>query len=371
MSALEAKITAEIARNGPMSVARYMALCLTDPEHGYYAKDQEGTGQPIGARGDFITAPEISQMFGELLGLWCAVTWQQMGAPGRVNLVELGPGRGSLMADCLRAARQVEGFIPSCAIHLVETGEGMRAAQRRALAGYDVRWHDDLAAIPDGPTLLLANEFFDALPVQQLIATELGWYERLIDDRGGLCFARGDQRHDVPTKFTHAAPGSILEISPARDAVAGQIGRRIAAFGGAALIIDYGHPRTDIGDTLQAVRRHARHGVLETPGDADLTTHVDFEALGHAAGAHGVDCHGPIAQGRFLRALGIDARAATLMKNSSPEGVVEIESARQRLTETSAMGMLFKAFAICPAGAPTPAGFEVRETGRERRTAWS
>ena len=364
MNALEAKIGAEIARDGPISLARYMALCLTDPEHGYYRR-----GQPIGARGDFTTAPEISQMFGELIGLWCAVTWRQIGAPAALNLVELGPGRGSLMADCLRAGRQIAAFVPACTIHLVEAGDDMRAAQRCALEGHDVRWHDDFASVPDGPALIIANEFFDALPIRQFQRAEGGWHERLVDDRGGLCFGQSTACDALPDTFGPAPPGSIAEISPVREHLAAQIAGRIAAQGGAALIIDYGHARTGLGDTLQAVRRHAPHDPLTAPGEADLTSHVDFEALGRAAGAHDVALHGPIAQGRFLRTLGIDARAAMLMKNTTPAGAAEIEQARERLTAPAAMGTLFQAFAICRPGTATPAGFEALE--HERRVAWS
>lgn len=364
MNALQAKIEAEIAREGPISLARYMALCLTDPEHGYYRH-----GTPIGAKGDFTTAPEISQMFGELLGLWCAVTWRQMGAPSAINLVELGPGRGSLMADCLRAGRQIPDFVPACALHLVEAGEDLRAAQRGALQGYDVCWHEDFATVPAGPALIIANEFFDALPVRQFIRADLGWVERLIEP--GLSFGQGVERHEMPESLANAPAGSIVEISPAREELASQIARRIAAEGGAALIIDYGHARSGIGDTLQAVRRHAPHDPLKAPGEVDLTTHVDFEALERAADGHDVAVHGPISQRRFLRALGIDARAAMLMKRAEPGAAAEIEGAHNRLTAPSAMGELFQALAICGPGLPTPAGFEALATQVERRAAWS
>ena len=347
MTPLAERLTRRIARQGPITVADYMAAVLTDPEHGYYM-----TGDPLGRRGDFITAPEISQMFGELIGLWCADTWQRLGAPGKVVLLELGPGRGTLMADALRAARLDPAFLDAVRVHLVEVSPVLRARQATALAEYAPTWHADLGGLPDGPLLVIANEFFDALPVHQYERRLEGWCERLVglDDADALAFGLSPPTPAtallVPGHLRDAPPGSVIEVSPVASSLAAEIGGRIAAFTGAALVIDYGHGTTGIGDSLQAVRHHARHQVLDEPGRADLTAHVDFAALGQAARAAGARIHGPETQGAFLERLGLGARADALSRSASPEHAQDIAAAKERLSASEHMGVLFKVLAL-------------------------
>ncbi|MBF0334268.1 MAG: SAM-dependent methyltransferase [Alphaproteobacteria bacterium] len=308
---------------------------------------------PLGAPGDFTTAPEISQMFGELIGLWCAVVWQSMGAPDPVRLVELGPGRGTLMADLLRAAGMVPAFRAAIRVHLVETSPALRARQAKAVPG--ATWHDSLAEVPDGPTLLVANEFFDALPIRQWVWIGGAWRERLVaGDETALTFTLGPPTQP-PLVPGRPADGDMIEDRPEGRAVASLIGARLARSGGAALIVDYGHARHAFGDTLQAVRRHRFHPVLEDPGEVDLTAHVDFEALAEAARAEGATTHGPIGQGEWLKALGIDTRAEMLSRDAGAKAL-DIAAALRRLTHPTEMGTLFKVLAITHPGlAPPPA----------------
>ena len=338
-----------IEEGGPITVARYMELCLNDPEHGYYRRRA-----PIGAQGDFVTAPEVSQMFGELIGLWCVVCWRQMGAPAPVNLVELGPGRGTMMLDVLRAAGAEPEFRRAMSLHLVETGERLRDAQQQSLAGVPAAWHASLDALPPGPLLLVANEFFDALPVHQYEMTEAGWRERLVAWQGGACQL---QLAAAPSALERPGQvGDVFEQAPARNRYMADIASRLESDGGAALVIDYGHGESANGDTLQAVLAHRVQSIFAEPGLADLTSHVDFEALGHAAA--GVSVHGPVRQGEFLRGLGIEARAAALQCAATPAQSLEIDSALHRLLDTRQMGELFKALALTQNAAPPPAGFE-------------
>ena len=364
-SPLALKLAQRITEQGPIGIADYMAAALTDPEHGYYMGRD-----PLGAAGDFITAPEVSQMFGELIGLWCAETWARLGAPAPVALVELGPGRGTLMADALRAAHQVPAFADALRVHLVEVSPSLRARQEETLADVKPSWHESLAGVPDLPVLLIANEFFDALPVRQLVKQAGGWGERLVGpdtDREALAFtvSPADPAVEslVPEALRDAPPGSLFEAAPAGQAVAHEIGRRLAAPGraarsGAALIVDYGHEESALGETLQAVRCHAPHDVLSEPGTADLTCHVDFAALARAAQEAGAAAHGPVDQGTFLERLGIAARAARLMEKATPPQREDIRSARLRLTAPDRMGTLFKVLALTPAGLDPPAGFQ-------------
>ncbi len=363
MTALGALIAARIAHLGAITVADYMAEAVAHPDHGYYM-----SGDPFGARGDFVTAPEISQMFGELIGLWCADTWQRMGAPEPVLLVELGPGRGTLMADALRAARVVPGFGAALRLHFVEISPALRARQRDTLAerAGDVApsWHQSLDQVPDGPLLLVANEFFDALPIRQFEKRPEGWCERLVTlapDGETLAFALAPPgpwaAALLPAALRAAPPGALAEVSAPAIAVAGEIGRRLATAGGAALVIDYGHAEPRTGATLQAVRRHAAHAVLEDPGAADLTAHVDFSTLARAATEAGARAHGPVPQGRFLEALGIGARARTLDESATPDQASEIASALRRLTHPREMGALFKVLALGHPDLGPPAGF--------------
>ncbi len=366
---LKERIVRRIAAEGPISVADYMALCLADPKDGYYTRDEPGAdrfgGDQFGKWGDFITAPEVSQMFGELLGLWCVDAWTRLlGKAAPLNLIELGPGRGTLMADALRAARASPEFLKAARIHLVEIGPSLKRKQRTALAGLDVVWRDGFDAVPDGPFLLLANEFFDALPIRQFVATPKGFAERRIglDDAGtGLRFGL-TQGADPWTKFlppalAQAPMGSVVEMSPASLALIQSIAQRIVRRGGAALIVDYGPAASEPGDSLQAVRRHEKADVLDDPGRADITAHVDFQSLAKAAEAEGAEALGPVAQGAFLERLGIAERANRLMAKADSRQRQDIGRALQRLIAAEEMGTLFKALALVPRGMGTPAGF--------------
>jgi NADH dehydrogenase [ubiquinone] 1 alpha subcomplex assembly factor 7 len=336
-----------------------MALALGHPEHGYYRKQD-----PLGRSGDFITAPEISQVFGELIGLWAAIAWQQAGSPAFVQLIELGPGRGTLMADFLRAAKSVPGFVEALDIHLVETSPALRQCQKQTLGGNRVQWHAELANIPAGPALIIANEFFDALPVDQYIRTADGWCHRCIGmEEGGetLCFIPGDPAtlpEAVSDIATGALQGSILEYSPASADHASQMASRMAEDGIAALIIDYGHARSGAGETLQAVRGHSRHDVLSNIGNADLTTHVDFETLSRAAANAGAAVYGPLPQGAFLAALGIEARTEVLAGGAKDDQAGLLHSGCRRLIAADGMGTLFKVLALTGKNPGLPAAFE-------------
>ena len=343
-TALAGHLLALIRAQGPISVARFMAEALGHPKHGYYI-----TRDPFGVAGDFVTAPEISQMFGELIGLWLATVWQQMGTPSPVHLVELGPGRGTLMADALRAAKLVPEFRSAIRLHLVETSPTLRKAQAEALSDAAPVWHNHVAGVPAGPMLLVANEFFDALPVRQYERTPDGWHERLVDADGpdGFRFVLSPVRFDGCDSpvLSAAPPGAVWETAPAGLAVAEEIAARLAAQGGAALLIDYGYTDGTPRATLQALRGHKHHPVLEAPGSADLTALVDFAALADTARAAGATVKGPVPQGRFLDALGIGARAARLSA-AAPAEAEAIEAARWRLTHPDQMGSLFQAMAI-------------------------
>lgn len=351
-----------IALAGPLTVADYMAEALGHPRHGYYV-----TRDPFGTAGDFTTAPEVSQMFGELIGLWCAVVWQAMGRPDPVHWVELGPGRGTLMADAQRAARGVPDFRRAARLHLVETSPVLRQVQARALAGTEAPhgpvWHAELASVPSGPIILIANEFLDALPIRQFEHTAAGWCERLVaaDPQGdGLAWTLSPPMARppmLPAAALAAPVGVIAEVSPAIIGLVDAVGRRVAETGGAALFIDYGHARSAPGDTLQAVRGHAYHDVLADPGHADVTAHVDFETVGRVGREAGAHVLGPVNQGDFLERLGIAARAEMLIATATPAQAEAIRSARHRLTAPEAMGTLFKVVALQHRDLPTPPGF--------------
>ena len=343
-----------IRQEGPVSVERYMALALSHPVHGYYM-----SREPFGTEGDFITAPEISQMFGELVGLWAAQVWEILGAPAPVRLVELGPGRGTLMQDALRAARVAQHFLASLDVHLVETSPRLEAAQREKLAGgVPATWHRDIGTLPDGPAIVIANELFDALPLRQYVRAPDGWRERCVGlgEDGALMF--GLAPAPEPGIAVEAAEGAVLEVAVAGQQLMRALSARIAAQGGALLLLDYGHIQTGIGDTLQALRGHRFADVLAGPGESDLTAHVDFAALARAARREGLAVQGPVAQGAFLRRLGIEERAQALARNASDGQRADIAAALARLTQGGAnMGELFKAMAVCPAGTPPLPGF--------------
>jgi NADH dehydrogenase [ubiquinone] 1 alpha subcomplex assembly factor 7 len=359
VTALGRALAERIRRDGPLTVAEYMALCLDDPVHGYYRR-----ADAVGRDGDFITAPEISQMFGELIGLWAAEIWNSIGRPAPLRLVELGPGRGTLMADALRAiARALPAFREAIDLHLVEINPRLRARQQAALAAAQPAWHETVASVPHGPAIFIANEFFDALPVHQYERTHEGWRERCVGlnaETGHLEFRHGAIVADPPLEPAHrdAASGAIVEVSPASRAVVASLAARIAAQGGGALIVDYGAPASGTGDTLQALRRHQRIGALEAPGESDLTTHVDFAALARAAWAAGATAYGPVPQGLFLNRIGIAARAAILLRTATPEQARAIVAASARLIDEAQMGTLFKALALVTRDAPVPPGFD-------------
>lgn len=358
MTPLAALLRDIIAKDGPITVERYMAEALGHPTHGYYV-----TRDPLGAGGDFTTAPEISQMFGEMIGLWCVATWRRMGEPSSFALAELGPGRGTLMADALRAARLEPRFMDAARLHLVETSPALREKQGAVLSTHRPAWHADFRAVPDGPLLLVANEFFDALPIRQFEHTADGWRERLVgygSAQGRFTFVLSTIEPAEPLPGD-APIGAVLEISPASLRVMRSIGERIARDGGAALAIDYGYLRAETADgwsdTLQALRGHRRHDPLEAPGEADLTTHVDFIALARAARDAGAVPHGPLPQGLFLKALGIELRALRLAQGATPEQRKAIDTALHRLTHADGMGLLFKALAVANPSLGTPDGF--------------
>ena len=347
---LEVEIRRRISLAGPMPVRQFMTLCLSHPEHGYYM-----TRDPFGRTGDFITAPEMSQVFGELVGLWAAGVWHLMGSPENVRLVELGPGRGTMMLDALRAAKVVPAFRSALVVHMVEISPELQRRQQLALEGIDVPvlWHQTFDDVPDGPLIVLANEFFDALPVHQAIKQINGWYERVIEiDRDGS-FTFGIANDVIPL-FEQLLPPSV------RDAPIGSLyewrtdhlplalGQRLVHQGGAALVIDYGHADSNVGETLQAVGGHAFANPLVAPGTVDLTAHVDFHSLAIAVESMGARVHGPIDQGQFLRNLGIEKRATALKSFVTGEKAAELDSAIARMigTERNAMGKMFKAMAF-------------------------
>ena len=366
-SSLALHLDSLIRGNGPLTIEQWMGQVLSHPKYGYYMREE-----PFGVDGDFTTAPEISQMFGEMLGFWAAHTWQQMGAPERINLVEIGPGRGTLLADALRAAQTLPDFAEAIDLHLVETSPRLRDIQQSALSDQGGTWHHDLSELPDGPMILLCNELFDALPIRQFIHTAEGWRERLVDldpeseplapvfrfvvsPGTTAAFALIDD--EIKT----AGEGSIAELCPGGLRLVHDIAKRLQAQGGAALIIDYGYAASQTGDTLQSVSKHTKHDVLETPGKADICALVNFAMLAQSAREAGAVTSGPIEQGHFLKALGIETRAEKLKSGLSLEKANVIEAALERLTAANAMGKLFKVMAIRPAGAPALAAFEDTE----------
>ena len=350
-----------IAESGPITVADYMAHCLGDPEHGYYL-----AREPFGPAGDFVTAPEISQMFGELIGAWIAEAWNAAGRPTEVRLVELGPGRGTLASDMLRTLRLVPDLVAAARLHLVETSPRLRAIQAETLstAPIEMHWHDRLDDVPAGFTLTVANEFFDALPVRQFIRTDTAWQERVVglDADGRLAFGLGPGAlagSELPPRLREAPAGSMLEVSPVSLAMMQALAGRIAQSGCAALVIDYGHAETGLGETLQAVAGHAFADPLAAPGEADLTAHVDFAALARAARSAGAAAHGPIGQGDFLSGLGLAQRAARLSRDADAATRAAIAAAAERLAAPDQMGTLFKVLAATPQGAAPPPPFAV------------
>ena len=369
-SPLQSEIRKLIKSSGPMPVWRYMELCLMHPVHGYYV-----SRDPLGREGDFTTAPEVSQMFGELLGLWAASVWRAIGSPPMLRLIELGPGRGTMMADALRALRVLPPLYQSLGIHLVEINPVLREKQQATLSGVrNVSWHESIDEVPDGPCVIFANEYFDVLPIHQVVKRETGWHERVIkiDDSGKLFFAAADEpmpRFEVllPPLVRAAPVGAVFEWRP--DAEIMKIARRVRDQDGAALIIDYGHLRSDAGDTFQAIARHSFSDPLKNAGQTDVTAHVDFQALVRAAEDLGARAHGPVTQGDFLKRLGIETRAITLMGKATPEVSADVSEALKRLTDSGrgGMGSMFKVLAISEPHLTSVAGLsdEEAEPGAE------
>ncbi|WP_420133904.1 class I SAM-dependent methyltransferase [Rhodopseudomonas sp.] len=367
-SALSEEIKRLIKSAGPMPVWRYMELCLNHPTYGYYV-----SRDPLGREGDFTTSPEISQMFGELLGLWSASVWTAAGEPSTLRLVEIGPGRGTMMADALRALRVLPPLYQALSVHLVEINPVLREKQKATLAGIrNVHWHKDFAEVPEGPAVILANEYFDVLPIHQAVKRETGWHERVIEISGSGALVFGVAPDPIPRfevllpPLVRMAPvGAVFEWRP--DAEIMKIATRVRDQGGAALIIDYGHVRSDVGDTFQAIAKHSFADPLQSPGRADLTAHVDFQALARAAEDVGARTHGPVTQGEFLKRLGIETRAVSLMAKATPQVSEDISGALQRLTGEGrgAMGSMFKVLGVTdPAIASLVALSDAERTAR-------
>lgn len=358
MTRLTQELMELIRQEGPISISRYMALCLGHPSHGYYMKQD-----PFGAEGDFTTSPEISQIFGELVGLWAATVWQAMGAPASIRLIEFGPGRGTLMQDVLRAARALPGFRDALSVHLVETSPVLRERQRQTLAssGTAPQWHDRIEQALDGPAIVVANEFLDALPLDQFVRTPEGWRERLVglDDEGRLAFGLAAEP-DNSLSITTPADSVLEQPAAALEAVT-TVARHVAAEGGAGLFIDYGSTRSGFGDTLQALKRHAFVDALAEPGDADLTVHVDFARMAQAGLAAGAAAHGPVTQREFLLALGLQQRFEALLRRAAPTQAETLAAGVERLIEpgSTAMGELFKVLAVADPKLPLLPGFDL------------
>jgi NADH dehydrogenase [ubiquinone] 1 alpha subcomplex assembly factor 7 len=361
-SPLASELRRMILMEGPITVERYMGLCLGHPQYGYYM-----TRDPLGAAGDFTTAPEISQMFGELIGLWVAQCWIDMGQPNPVRLVECGPGRGTLMSDALRAVLAVPGLRQALFVDLIETSPVFKARQLRALSGcgFAVNWHADLATVPKGaPLIVLGNEFLDALPIRQYVRQDGQWHERLVGiEADHLVFGLA---RDCEPSIQHDAPqGSLLELNVIAAGFVKELAQRLKDEGGAALFLDYGNVKSGLGDTLQAIKQHAFVAPLSTPGEADITAHVDFDALIRVAQSVGLPHYGPLEQGAFLRALGLDVRAENLLGKAKDDSQRQaIFSAHKRLTDTTptGMGRLFKAIAFAASGQPAPPAFAFANT---------
>jgi NADH dehydrogenase [ubiquinone] 1 alpha subcomplex assembly factor 7 len=335
MTPLEKIIRAQIDLDGPMPLDRYMALCLGHPEHGYYT-----TRDPFGASGDFTTAPEISQVFGELIGVWIANAWDTIGAPKHFALIELGPGRGTLMSDILRVLQKAPACAKAATVHLVETSEILRAAQRQRLP--HATWHAHVGSLPALPSLIIANEFFDALPIRQFVRMQGRAVETLVVNDGEILALR-----QSPSPYAIPVAGEgVFEDSTIRNAIATQLGDHLVKLGGASLIIDYGHLRTAIGDTLQAMQSHKFVSLLHEPGQSDITSHVDFEALARGFVSGGAKIAGIATQAEFLRAMGIEKRMEALTSRLDASAQQDVATAALRLVQSDKMGDLFKVLCV-------------------------
>lgn len=356
-ASLASRLSARIAKDGPLTIEEFMQACLSDEAAGVYA-----SRQPIGGSGDFITSPEISQIFGELVGLWAVAVWQSMGEPARATIAELGPGRGTLMADACRAWRRVPGFLDRVSVALIEMSPVMVEAQRKTLedTGAPLRWYSALDPVPEGPLIVIANEFVDALPIRQFIRRGDAWRERLIasDGQGGFAFVDGEAQDENPHLPHTATEQAIVETRPAVATLMRELGRRAESAPLAALIVDYGHAASGFGDTLQAVRGHRFADVLADPGAVDLSAHVDFADLKREAGAAGLKAYGPMAQGEFLLKLGLAERRERLLRRATPAQAEALASGVARLVDPRQMGALFKALALTSAGLAPPPPFD-------------
>jgi NADH dehydrogenase [ubiquinone] 1 alpha subcomplex assembly factor 7 len=363
---LEQRLIELIEDHGPIRVGDFISDALVHPQHGYYA-----TQVALGSSGDFTTSPEISQVFGELVGSWLVHAWEAMGAPSAFNLIELGPGRGTLMADILRVAKVRPKFLKAVHVYMIEASGKMRYAQKRLLAptGVRITWADKLGDVPPGPVLLLANEFFDCLPIRQFVRTASSsdepWKERLVGVTGEgeakkLGFVLSKETYpDQPGMPQGAQPEDIFEVCQAGSEVIAEIAARLGEHKGRALIIDYGHGRSGYGDTLQAMRKHEPWPVLDKAGLADVTAHVDFAALARHARNDGLRVDGPIRQADFLERLGLTLRLEAIEKNIKEEDKrKDIRQGALRLVDRNGMGELFKVMALSPSGADIPPGFE-------------
>jgi SAM-dependent MidA family methyltransferase len=356
---LEKVLKEMIAAEGPMPMARYFELCLQHPQYGYYLHQE-----PFGLEGDFVTAPEYSQMFGELIGVWCASIFEAMGKPKAFRLVELGPGRGTLMADMLRAGKVMSGFRDAAHVHFVETSRRLREFQRKSIErlGAAGHWHDRFEDVPEGPMILVANEFFDIIAYDQYERRGGKWFMRAIglSEDGGLKLGLAPEpipASALPPWTRLAEDGDVAEIGPVREAIARQIGERFARGHGAALFIDYGHAASAPRDTLHAIRDHKHIDLLDGPGTADVTSNVDFAALAVAMLQTGAQVHGVITQGEFLKAMGIETRAEMLRAKASEAQKEAIDDALERLTAEKEMGRLFKVMSASSPDLSTPYPF--------------
>ncbi|MEJ8311615.1 class I SAM-dependent methyltransferase [Agrobacterium larrymoorei] len=348
---LARRIKSLIRLNGPLSVTDYFSLCLADPEHGYYK-----TRQPFGRTGDFVTAPEVSQLFGEMLGVFMVHAWQRHGTPANVRLVEIGPGRGTMMADILRVIQRIAApLYETMSVHLIETSPLLTETQQKTLAAHEgkISWHESFEDVPPGFLLIAANELFDAIPIRQFVKTPQGFRERVVslNEDDELIFTAGVAGLDpdlLPPQPERQALGTIFEYSPAREAVMAALCERLKVNSGTALIIDYGHMVSGYGDTMQALRMHEYDPVLAHPGEADLTSHVDFESLVKTANANGVHVNGCVHQGDFLYGLGLKERGQALAATATPDQTLAIAEAINRLAGEGAgkMGELFKVLAV-------------------------
>ena len=348
-----------IEAQGSLSLAHFMSIALSDSRHGYYTNNV-----PIGKDGDFITSPEISQMFGELVGIWCATMWQAMGEPEKIAVVEFGPGKGTLMKDFLRGTRNVKGFHKAVSVYLMEISNKLQKIQQEVLNGENVKveWISDLSKIPEVPILFVANEFFDALPIHQFVKSDGEWLERLVTVEGGnlalvLSPTPTVKTSLIPKEYRDASDGSIYELCPAAIEITKDIAGHINKFGGTGIIIDYGYDKNPLQDSLQAVREHSYKDILDNPGKTDITSYVDFSAIRKTANDADINAFGLVEQGDFLSAMGMEIRTKLLLKSADDKQKKEILSAVERLVSSKQMGAMFKCMALTNKNLPIPLGF--------------